>query len=62
MLYMYLMVTTDQIPIIDKQKIKEYKHNTKESHQISREESKRTKEQRRTTKTIRKRRLGASVG
>ena len=41
------MVTTNQESIIDKhtQKRKESKHNTKDSHQIIREESKRKKEQ-----------------
>ena len=50
------MVATNQKPITDTQKIqrKEYKHNTKESHQITREENKRRKEQTRTTKTTRK--------
>ena len=45
---MDLMVTTNQKPIIDAQmkKRKESKHNTKDSHQILRERSKR----RRTTK------------
>ena len=45
-----LMVTTNQKPIIDAQmkKRKESKHNTKDSHQILRERSKR----RRTTRTI----------
>ena len=47
---MDLMVTTNQKPIIDAQmkKRKESKHNTKDSHQILRERSKR----RRTTRTI----------
>ena len=46
---MDLMVTTNQKPIIDAQmkKRKESKHNTKDSHQILRERSKR-----RTTRTI----------
>lgn len=50
---MNLMGTTNQISIKDTQKIKrkEYKHNTEESHQITKEESRRRKEQRRTTKT-----------
>ena len=51
------MITTKQKSIIDThtKKGKEYKHNTKNSHQITREESKRRKkEQKRTTKTIQK--------
>ena len=46
---MDLMVTTNQKPIIEAQmkKRKESKHNTKDSHQILRERSKR-----RTTRTI----------
>ena len=50
---MNFMVITNQKPIIKTQKIKRKKpkHNTKESHQITREESKRRRmEQRRTTK------------
>ena len=52
-LYVDLMVTTDQNPVIDTPKIKrkEYKHNTKENHQVRREERKRRN---RTTGTIRK--------
>ena len=52
---MNLMVITDQIPIINTQKIKkkEYRHNYKEN-QITREESKRRKEQGRTTKRMRR--------
>lgn len=37
------MVTTDQKPIIHTKKVKESKHNTKESHQLRREENKRLK-------------------
>ena len=39
------MVTTNQKSVIDKhtKKRKEFKHNTKDSHQITREESKRRK-------------------
>ena len=51
------MVTTNQKPTVDTQKIKRRKPklNTKENHQITREETKRRrKEQRRTTKTTRK--------
>ena len=41
LLYMNLMVITNQISIIDTQKKrKKPKHNTKDSHQITREESK----------------------
>ena len=44
---MNLMVTTNQKPMLDtptkKKKEKEPKHNTKNSHQIIREESKRRK-------------------
>ena len=53
---MTFMVTTKQKTITDIQKIKKKKcrHNTKESHQITREDKKRSrKEQRRATKTIR---------
>ena len=52
---MNLMVTTNQKPIIDTQKIKrkEPKHNTKENDQTTREKTKR-KEQRRSTKKARK--------
>ena len=52
--YMNPMVTTNQKPITDTQKLerKEQKHTTKENHQTTREETKRRKnEQRRTTKT-----------
>ena len=50
------IVTTNQKPTIDTQKIdrKEHKHTTKENHQTKREETKRRKEQRRTTETARK--------
>ena len=51
------MVITKQKPITDtKKKIhrKEYKPNTKESHQITGEENKKGKEQRRIKETIRK--------
>ena len=43
LLYINLMVTINQKPITDTEKIKrkEYKHNTKESHQIKRKEDKR---------------------
>ena len=53
MLYVNLMVTTNQKPVIDMQKIKrkESKYITKEGQQIMRQESKRRKEQERTTKT-----------
>ena len=46
------MATTNQKSIIRTcKKEKEIKNNTKDSHQISREESKRRKEQQRTIKT-----------
>ena len=53
---MNLMVTTNQKPITHTQKIKrkKYKCNTKENHQLTGEETKRRKEQRRATKTTRK--------
>ena len=53
MLFTNLMVTTNQKPVIDMQKIKrkESKYITKEGQQIMRQESKRRKEQERTTKT-----------
>ena len=46
MLYINLMVTINQKPITDTEKIKrkEYKRNTKESHQIKRKEDKRRTE------------------
>ena len=50
------MVTTNQTPIIDtytKKRIK-FKRNTKDSHQITREESKRREELQRTTKATSK--------
>ena len=55
MLYVNLMVTTKQKPIVDMQKTMrmKYKHNTKGNHQTTREESKR-REQRGTTITTRK--------
>jgi len=41
------MVTTKQKPVVNTQKIKDYKHTTKESYQTTEEESKRRiKEQR----------------
>jgi len=47
------MVTTNEKPVIDTQKSRtESKYITKENQQTMREESKRRKEQRRTTKTI----------
>ena len=54
MLYINVMVTTNQKPVIDMEKIKrkESKYITKESQQTMREESRRRKEHRRTTKTI----------
>ena len=47
------MVTTNQKYILDThvKKTKESKHNTKDSHQITMEKSKRRMEQKRTTKT-----------
>jgi len=53
MLYINLTVTTNQKPVIDMQKIKrkESTYITKESQQTLREETKRRKEQKRTTKT-----------
>ena len=52
-IYMNPMVTTNQKPTIDTQKLrrKELKHTTKENHQITMGETKRRNEQRRTTKT-----------
>ena len=54
MLYIHLMVTTNQKPVLAMQKIKrkEYKHISKESHQITREESQRRKKERTTKTTI----------
>ena len=51
LLYINLMVTTQQKSVMDThtQKKKEPKHNTKDRHQITREDGKR-----RTTKTTRK--------
>lgn len=51
-----LKVTKSKKPITDTQKIrrKEYKINTKGSHQITREQNKRRKEQRRILKTTKK--------
>ena len=51
------IVTTNQKPTIDTQKLKrkEHKHTTKGNHQTTGEETKsRRSEQRRTTKTTRK--------
>ena len=47
------MVTTNEKSIIDihTKKKKELKHNTKDSHQITREGNKRGKEEKRPTKT-----------
>ena len=52
LLYIFLMVTTNQKYILDThvKKTKESKHNTKDSHQITMEKSKRRMEQKRTTK------------
>lgn len=51
-IYINFMVTTKQKPIINTQNTKrtESKHNTKEHHQITREKSKRRKEQTKSTK------------
>ena len=57
LLFIYLMVTTNQKSAIDTstKKRKESKHNTKDSHEITREEDKRRrKELKRATKTINK--------
>ena len=57
LLYLNLMVTTKQKSIIEThtQKRKESKCNTKDSHQITREQNeRRRKEQKRTTKTSQK--------
>ena len=53
LLYIFLKVTTNQKYILDThvKKINESKHNTKDSHQITMEKSKRRMEQKRTTKT-----------
>ena len=49
---MNLMVTTNQKPIAQNIKRKEYRHKARESHPITQEENKRRrKEQSRTTKT-----------
>ena len=51
---MNLMVTANQKPMIDtptKKRERNSKHNTKDSHQITRKESKRRKEHKRTMKT-----------
>ena len=53
LLYQNLMVTTNQKSIHTKKK-KESKHNTKDSHQITREEDKRRRKEKRPTKTINK--------
>ena len=56
---MNLMVITNQKSKIDtniKQK-KEFKHNTKDSHQITREESKRRNEQKDLQKQLQEKRL-----
>ena len=56
---MNLMVITNQKSTIDtniKQK-KEFKHNTKDSHQITREESKRRNEQKDLQKQLQEKRL-----
>ena len=52
LLYQNLMVTANQKPTIDThtKKEKESKHNTKVSHQITREENKRGREEKRPTK------------
>ena len=55
--YINLMVTTNQKPTIDTQKLgrKDYKHTIKENHQTIREKTKRRRKvQRRTAKTTRK--------
>ena len=54
--YINPMVTTNQNPTIDRQKLerKKHKHTTKENHQTRREETKTRKELRRTTKITRK--------
>ena len=56
---MNLMVITNQKSTIDaniKQK-KEFKHNTKDSHQITKEESKRRNEQKGLQKQLQEKRL-----
>ena len=56
LLYRNLMVTTNQksVMYIHKKTKKESKHNTENSHQITREENKRRKGGKRPTKTINK--------
>ena len=56
LLYMNLMVTANQKSIIDThtQKRKESKHNTKDSHQITREQKRRKKTFKNKSKTINK--------
>lgn len=51
-----LMATTKQKPLIDTEKLerKESKHCTEERHQTAREDSKKKKEERGTTKATRK--------
>ena len=53
LLYKNLMVTTDQKSTIDThtKKKKQSKHNSKDSHQIAREENKRRKEEKSPTKS-----------
>ena len=51
MFYVNLMVTAKQAPIVDTQKIQNSKHTTMENYQVTKEKSKRRKEQKRTTKT-----------
>ena len=57
LLYVISLVTTKQNPLVNTQKIKRkgYNHTTKESHQTTKEKSKRRREEQRgTTKTSRK--------
>ena len=56
MLYVSLMVTPKQKPIVYTQKLmrKESKHTTKESHQTTKEESKRRRKEEKNYKTVRK--------
>ena len=53
LLYIKLMVTRNQKSVIDRQakKTEDSKHSTKGSHQIAKEENKRRKGKKRTTKT-----------
>ena len=53
LLYQNLIVTTNQKSTIDRhaKKKKQSKHNTKDSQQITREENKRGREEKRPTKT-----------